>query len=144
MALSFADSVKANSQKILAHINKKCYSITWQFFTSVVIFSPSPNNPGETSKGLLANQWYPSVGRNFSTGLSSSISPYGSESLSRINTIVKGEEFLGKDGVMTMTNNVSYAANAESIGWPAPQWSGRVSPYRMVALSMAKVVAENK
>lgn len=133
----FADSVRANSQKILTHVNKKCYSITWQLFTSVVYLTP-------VLKGELINSWYPKIGAGFSSEKSSSYSKSGSGSLSRINSIMGGNVFHGKDGVITMANNENYAYRAEMLGWPAPEWSGKVGPYRMVALSLRKVAAENR
>jgi hypothetical protein len=137
MALSFADSVKANCQKVLEHINKKCYSITWQLFTSIVHATP-------VMKGELINSWYPRTGKEFSSEKTSVHDRRGSGSLSRINSIMNGNAFLGKDGIITMVNNESYAYRAEMLGWPSPEWSGKVGPYRMVALSVQKVAAQNK
>lgn len=140
----FADSIKANCQKILEQVDKKTYSIVWQLFTSVVYLSPSPANPGETAKGLLANQWYPQIGEGYSSQLTSSTSPYGSDSLARINSTANQKIFYGKDGVMSMANNVSYAYRAEKLGWLEPPWHRGVQPYRMVSLSILKVKTENQ
>jgi hypothetical protein len=136
---SFADSVKANCQKMLDAVDNKCYSITNQLFTSVVLLSPSPTNPGETAKGLLANQWYPQIGTAPSSELSSATSPYGSDSLARINSLANQKVFFGKDGAITFTNNVPYGILAEKLGWIGGAWSGRVGPYRMVELSFIKI-----
>jgi hypothetical protein len=134
---SFADSVKVNCQRVLEHVNKKCYSITWQLFTSVVYKTP-------ILKGELINSWYPKVGPDFSSEKTTVYNKSGAGSLSRINAIMNGNVFLGKDGVITMANNEDYSVRAEYLGWPSPQWSGRVGPYRMVALSIQKVAADNK
>lgn len=136
---SFADSVKANCQKILEEVDKKSYFIVSQLFTSVVMLSPSPSNPGETAKGLLANQWYTQIGTEPSTELSSATSPYGSDSLARINSLANQKIFFKKDGAVTFTNNVPYGILAEKLGWTGGSWSGKVGPYRMVDLSFVKI-----
>lgn len=133
----FGDSVNLNCQKILERIDKKCYSIAWNLFTTIVHATP-------VLKGELINNWFPLAGNSFSSEITSSLSLSGSGSLTRINALVNSKQFYGKDGVMTMTNNLSYAANAEYLGWPAPQWSGKVGPYRMVGMSLAKIAAENR
>lgn len=140
----FSDSVNKNINKILTHIDEKCYSITWQLFTSIVNNTPSPSNPGQWAEGLMSNQWYPQVGNNFSMEFTSATSPNGSASLSRITSLKNTKTFYGKDGVMTMTNNSPWAYRAEYLGWTAPQWSGKVGPYRMVAKSLQSVAAQNR
>jgi hypothetical protein len=134
---SFADSVKANSDKILQHINKKCYSIVWQLFTSIVYKTP-------VLKGELINSWYPKVGKDFSSEKTTIYNKSGAGSLARIKAVTSGAEFLGKDGVITMANNLDYSYRAEVLGWPQPLWSGEKGPYRMVALSIQQVAAQNK
>lgn len=144
MALGgFTESIRLNSAAILQQVNKEVYRIAWELFTSVVILTPSPSQPGRFAKGVLANQWYPSTGSGVSTS-GTSASNTGSESLARINAIVKGKEFLGKDGRLTLSNNVPYAYNAEVEGWNPPTWSGKVKAYRMVARSLMAVAARNK
>jgi hypothetical protein len=136
---TFADSVKANCQKILEAVDKQCYSIASQLFSSIVYLSPSPENPGKTAKGLLANQWYTQIGTEPSTELSSATSPYGSASLARINSLANQKIFFKKDGAVTFTNNVPYGILAERLGWVGGSWSGRVGPYRMVDRSFVKI-----
>lgn len=140
MAKGFGDSVRESCQRALEEIDKKCFSITWQFFTSVVQLTP-------VDSGLLKNSWYPQIGPSFSSSVGTFEDKSGSGSLSRITALANKGTFLGKDGSMTMANNLSYAYRAEYRGWPKednPNWSGRVGPYRMVALSLQKVVAQNK
>lgn len=131
----FEKSVKAASSKILDDISKKCYQISWELFTSVVNKTPSPTNPGPQAKGLLANQWYPLAGGS-SAARGTSTSPNGTDSLSRIRAMMNGREFTGKDGSITLTNNLDYAVQAESEGWK------RTAPYRMVALSLQATVTK--
>lgn len=135
--MSFGDSVKLNCEKILREINNKCYSITWGLFTTVVKNTP-------VLDGELINNWFPQVGDGYSFEKTSSQSKTGSGSLSRINSLPKQSLFYDRDNVVSMSNNQSYAMNAEYLGWPSPKWSGKVGPYRMIGLSLIKVAAENR
>lgn len=140
--MGFAASVRANSNKALLKLNTACYKIARELFSSVVALTPSPSNPGPTARGLLANQWYPMEGMNFSNESGLGVSPNGADSLARINAI-NGLQFFKKDGVVTMTNNEDYAVLAEYIGWNPPRWKG-TQPYRMVARSIQLIAAKYK
>lgn len=140
---AFDLSLKRCSNKILLDVNVKCYEILGELFTSVVNKTPSPTNPGKTATGLLANQWYPSVGSGVSGEYGTAISPNGANSLARINAIMNGLEFYAKDGKSTLTNNLNYAVQAEVTGWVPPRWKG-TPPYRMIALSLQATVAKHK
>lgn len=140
--MSFAASVRANSNKALLRLNTACYKIAKELFLNVVLLTPSPANPGPTAKGLLANQWYPEDGKTFSMGSGEDTSPNGAASIARISAL-NGLQFFKKDGAVTMTNNEDYATLAESIGWNPPQWQG-TPPYRMVARSIQLIAAKYK
>jgi hypothetical protein len=143
-SLGFAASIRVNSDAVLLKVNKVAYRIAWELFTSIVHLTPSPTQPGAFAKGLLANQWYPSVGTP-SGEVGTDTSDTGSASLSRINEFVaNGKEFLGKDGVLILSNNLPYSGRAESVGWLEAPWSGKVRPYRMVARSLIAVAATNR
>lgn len=145
MATSFLASLNRNIQRVEREINDKVYKISIELFLSVVSKSPSPDNPGEFAKGLLANQWYPKAGAGFSSFQTTAISRNGQASRDRINALRGGNEFLGKDGRLSLTNNLDYAYRAEVLGWPKSDgWSGNVGPYRMVALSLQAVAARYK
>lgn len=138
MAKSFAESVQANCKRVLEEVDRKCYSITWQLFTTIVHKTP-------VLTGALTNNWFPAVGaNNYSAETTTTLSKSGSGSLSRINSLSGKKLFYGRDNVVTLTNNLSYAFRAEYEGWPAPQWSGKVGPYAMVRTSLLKVASENK
>lgn len=140
---SWKDEILKAKAEALEHVNRVCYDITWELFTQVVKLTPSPTNPGDYSKGLLANQWYPQEGALPSSAKSTITSPNGSNSLDRINSIAKsGREFYMKDGVVTLTNNLDYAYRAEVIGWPKPEWTGKIGPYRMVEKSLILITAK--
>lgn len=136
--LGFAASIKFNGSAILQKVNEEVNRIAWELFTSVVKLTPSPSFPGKYAKGVLANQWYPSTG-NASAAKGTDRSPTGSASLARINAVVKSSnEFLGKDGKLTMANNLDYAVQAERLGW------ARTKGYHMVGKSLIAVAAKNK
>jgi len=135
--MGFGDSVAANAARVLTEINKKISNSVEDLFTSVVEHSVMPLGPGPYATGLLANQWYPMVGGH-SSEISESRNLSGTESLSRIKAMLATGVFLGKDAVITLTNNVDHAYRAEVLGWPAGQgangwvWSGRQGPYAMI------------
>jgi hypothetical protein len=143
--MGFGASVLANGQKLLEKTNDKCLAIAKELFVSIVNLSPSPIHPGSWADGLLVNQWYPAVG-SFSNQVGTSTSPYGAESIARIyNLTDNSTAFKGKDGMVTLSNNVSYAYRAEALGWPADEgWTGKVGPYLMVAKSLQAVSARNR
>lgn len=142
--MSFTSSLRANIKKALWKVNLKCYDIARELFESVVSLTPSPSHPGPYAWGHLANQWFPEEGKDFSEEMDGSISPTGAGSLARIKAM-KGGAFNQKDGAVTLTNNVHYAYRAEALGWPASDgWSGKIGPYRMVALSIQMIGAKYK
>lgn len=141
---SFAQSVNSNSWKIMLDVNEQVYKVARELFTSIVKLTPSPiQREAATAKGLLVNNWFPVNGSEFSSATTSSTSDYGAGSLTRIKAL-SGFNFFRKDGTVTLSNNLDYAYRAEVLGWPSPPWSGRVGPYRMVALSMQAVSARYK
>src|ERR1044071_4040041 len=115
--MGFADSLKKNSDKLLADVNTKCYKIAKELFVRVVQLTPSPSNPGRWAEGLLANQWYP-FETTFSDEVGTNLSPNGAESISRVMSL-NGTIFTKKDGTLTFVNNLPYAYRAEVTGWPA-------------------------
>lgn len=138
----FAASLRVNSAKVLLQVNNNCYRIAKELFTLTVNLTPSPANPGPFAKGVLSNQWYPGQGSDFSTEIGTEMSDNGAGSLSRI-AMLGGLQFDGKDGALTLTNNVEYGYLAEVKGWDQPRWSG-VPPYRMVARSIQAISVKYK
>lgn len=140
--MSFADDVKRWEAKALAQMNKSVSNAVESLFTNVVVLTPSPANPGLFAQGHLADQWYTQAGGGFSSDISSVTNPNGANSLSRIKAILAQGIWLGKDNIVTLTNNVSYSYRVEYLGFPAGEgangflWSGRVGPYRMVGTAV--------
>lgn len=141
----FTKDIEAFATKALLQASNSVSNITEELLGEVVMNTPSPENPGQYSKGLLANQWYTESGGLFSSALGSATNAAGMGSLSRIKESLASKPFLGKDNTVTMTNNVSYAYRAENLGWPAGEgengwhWSGRVGPYKMVGKAISKI-----
>jgi len=140
----FADSIRDSGRRALLATNDKVNQIAYELFTSVIKLTPSPSHPGKFAEGHLANQWYVEYG-GFSDELSSATSPNGADSLARASAVRTGKAFLGKDGSVSLTNNLSYAYRAEALGWPeADGWAGVTGPYRMVGTSLQYVAAKYK
>ena len=134
--MSFADDIKAISERTLKLASDNTNKIVSDLFTQVVVRSPSPSNPGHYAKGLLVNQYYTQVGEGYSSAVSSSTSLSGSDSLQRINDTLASSPFLGKDNTVTLANNTEEAYYADKLGWVKGQgtngwiWKGTV-PYMM-------------
>ena len=138
--------MRANTRKIMTRVNLACYRIARELFTKVVDLTPSPSNPGPFAEGYLVNQWYPENGTKFSSELGPTYDTGGDgyASRERIDGL-HGFAFYGKDGAVTMANNVDYAYRAEALGWPkADGWSGNIGPYRMVAKAIQIIGAKYK
>lgn len=142
MASSFMASLATNILRVKQEVNDKVITISIELFLSIVAKSPSPSNPGDHAVGLLANQWYPAF-NGFSEEKDDSKSSNGQASRSRITALRGTKEFFGKNATLTLTNNIKYAYRAEMLGWPQSDgWSGKVGPYRMVALSLQAIKAK--
>jgi hypothetical protein len=133
--MGFAASVRQNTSRMIARVDYAIQARARKLFTHIVDLTPSPANGAPFSKGLLANQWYVAV-NGISDELSSSCSPSGADSISRINSIPVGV-WRSADGFVSMANNVDYAFQAEYIGWLPPRWTGRQGPYAMVSSGFA-------
>lgn len=143
---SFAQSVLLNIEKVKQDVNDSVYQIARELFTKIVGYTPARTpNPvvGPTAKGVLVNNWFPMNGPEFSSSKTDQRSAIGAGSLARIKALV-GQNFLNKDGTVTLSNNLDYAYRAEVLGWPSPPWSGRIGPYRMVARALQEIGVKYK
>ena len=126
MALSFSEQIKANSKKALEQIDKRLQRIAFNLFMDIVMETT-------VDSGLLCNNWYPNSGADFSSEINNLADKSGSGSKARIYAQLGKGTFLGKDGVMTMANNLSYAYEIEYAGpntgknYQKPQGMVRVS-----------------
>lgn len=136
MALSFAVDLKAKCDKMLAEVDRQCQHIAFMLFTSIVIETP-------VLTGKLCNNWFPGVGTDFSSEITNLADTSGGGSKARIYSILGQGTFLGKDGALTLANNLDYAYRAEVLGWPKEDgWSGRVGPYAMVDKAMKSTAVQ--
>lgn len=139
--MGFAEDIKAFQEKALLSANKSVNHIVESLFTEVVDRSPD-GSKGNYSIGHLKANWFPSSGGGYSGETTSIADESGEASLSRIREYVAESLFYSRDNVLSLTNNVSYAYRAETLGWPAGQgngdygkWKG-AAPYHMVSLSV--------
>ena len=132
---SFADSIKANVKEVKQDINKQILYQASEMFKDVTIGTPSAWQSSKYATGLLINQWY-TAQNSLSSEETDSKDLHGVASLNRANNILTWKTFLGKDGYVSFTNNVSYAYQAEVQGW------NQTAPYRMVELAL--IDAENR
>jgi hypothetical protein len=144
--MSFLDDIKAFREQALQDASQSVNKLVHNLFTEVVARSPSPSNPGQFAKGLLVNQWYPTVGGGYSTELGTLTNDIGVDSLSRISKALSQNPFLGKDNTISLTNNTEEAYYAEVLGWPEGlgtngwNWRGNTGPYMMIANSVQSVI----
>lgn len=135
--MGFAESIRINSSKVLEETQAKCYLIMDELFNNVIGRTP-------VLKGDLINNWFanPSETPSYETTTTLDLSGYNSK-LS-VENLYQANLFNGKDDVASLTNNLPYAANAEYLGWPEPNWSGKVGPYSMVRDSLLVVATKYK
>lgn len=137
---SFVDSIKANIKEAKQEVNDKITKAAVNMFRDVVQFSPSHELHGSVwAKGLLINQWYPSVG-SASVQLDAQADQVGFQSMDRIAQLLGSNNFTSKDNTLWLTNNVPYAYQAEVDGW----YGGgmKTAPYAMVDKALNKAKGE--
>jgi hypothetical protein len=136
--MGFADSIKLAASKMQSQVNAKIDEVATDLFTTIVNKSP-------ILTGNLSNNWYVGLGSgNYNYSYSMSTNKDGVQSRNQISLLRNVTEFLGKDGEVSFTNSTPYGRNAEYLGWPTPQWSGRVGPYAMVRNSLLEVATKYK
>lgn len=133
---SFADSIKANVKEVKQEVNDKITKVAVDMFRDVVMLSPSQElRDSQWAKGLLINQWYPSVG-SASTQLGTQTDQVGLQSMDRIAQLIGSNNFTVKDNSLWLTNNVPYAYQAEALGWRG------TLPYMMVDKALINAKAK--
>ncbi len=137
--MGFADSIKNSTKKIKEEVNTSINRIADDLFTEVVKRTPVADGSWGAA-GTLINNWYVGFGAgNYNTSFSDTPNRMGISSYSQILKLVSSREFVSKDGEISYTNSTPYAYRAEIIGWPQPEWSGRVGPYAMVRNSLTVI-----
>lgn len=131
MALSFAADLKAKCDKMLVEVDRRCQHIAYTLFTRIVLETP-------VLTGTLSNNWFPGTGTDFSTEITTVADTSGSGSKARIlSTLGKGT-FLGKDGSMTLANNLDYAYRIEYEGWSKKLTAYPIGMVRLSIINTAK------
>lgn len=134
--MGFADDIRSFADKALQKASTNTMTIAQDVGRLSVNFSPSPSNPGPYAVGLLANQWYPSIG-TIDTTVTAATSSNGSDSLSRIEALSSTNAFLNRDNVVYITNSTEEAWYADKLGWKKGLgtngwvWSGNSYAYFM-------------
>lgn len=127
---AFADSVRASVEKTKLKVDYTVTLIAQDLFKEIVYMTP-------VLDGYLINNWFTKVGGGFSTATSPIPDQSGGGSLLNISSMFQQKPFYGKDGVVTMANNLPYAYRIEYLGW-----SRMKAPYGMVRISLGKVAAK--
>jgi hypothetical protein len=136
--MGFADSIKASATKIKREVSESILAEANELFTEVVKESP-------VDKGVLINNWYVGSGGTYSASYNpNETNKDGMSSYMQIASLRAFTGFLGRDGSVNLTNNTPYGYRAEYLGWPTPQWTGRVGPYAMIAKAFVSVVPKYK
>ncbi len=130
MTISFAEHLRANCDRRLKEIDSKLQRIAFNLFMDIVVATP-------IEKGELINNWFPHNGVDFSSEITTLLDKSGGGSKARIYSNMGQGTFLGKDGVMTLANNLDYAYKIEYEGW-----SRHKAPEGMVRISVAKTLGK--
>lgn len=136
---SFSDSVRKNVQEMLQIIDTKCYEVSYNLFMAIIQNSPSFVGVPKArfSKGEFINSWM--AGSNsFSSATTSVFSDTGVDSKAQVVELKNSNTFLGKDGYVTLSNNVSYAETVEYLGW------NKTPAYAPVAKAFLQLAQTNK
>lgn len=137
---SFLDSLKSNITRVQEEVNTKINFIGYTLFAKIVNNSPHTGDGPYVAGHFVAN-WFPAVD-SFDTSITGATSD-GSDSLARIDSIVKNSNaFIGKDGFVSLSNNVSYGPRVEMLGWPAGRdpasgwkWTGMRTVFAPIQVS---------
>ena len=135
--MGFADSIKNFNKKVKVEVSEQIIAIATDLFTEIVNETP-------VDEGVLINNWYAGTGvGNYNSSYNEfSTSQDGMYSRMQIASLKRYTGFVGRDGAVSLSNSTPYAYRAEYIGWPQPQWSGRVGKYAMVAQAFIKVITK--
>jgi len=115
--MSFAASLRKNIDRVLREVNYKINHRAYIFFNYIVKKSPHVGD-GPYVSGHFINNWFPAV-NTFDGSITPATEADGGGSMARIESVVKNNSaFLRKDGFVSLSNNLSYAARIESLGWP--------------------------
>lgn len=113
---AFSDSIRKNSTKILAGANQKVTAIAEDVFNTVVVKSPTKPEAAY-AVGQFINSWYLGINTTDTSSVTSVHNYTGNDSYNRIAAMRSAGVFLGKDGFVTLSNNLDYSDRVEMLGW---------------------------
>jgi hypothetical protein len=139
---SFLDSLKSNIERVLQETNYKLTTVAIKRFSYSINRSPGGATcsiePGPFVDGEFINNWFPAI-NGYDTSTTAARDLSGAGSLARLEMLKQGNAFLGKDGFVTLSNNLSYATRVEYKGWPKGKdpdsgwyWTGKALIYNPV------------
>lgn len=134
---SFSDSLERNVERVKQEIDTKIVNYAKTLFDMVVVLSPAAPEAG-WSKGEFKNSWYTAFNGYDTTSIATNYDQYGQDSYTRIKEMVALKTFYGKDGFISLANNVPYAKNIEYTGWMKEEnanWKG-TPPYAPVRIAI--------
>lgn len=134
----FAASIRRQIVRVQLEIDYKINRVFFLAGNYAVKKSPRVGD-GPYVSGHFVNNWFPAA-NGYATTVDNSTNPDGADSLLRIASIVTLKTFYRRDGMLSLSNNVSYGANIEYKGWPKGydpatgwNWTGKRIIYAPVA-----------
>lgn len=141
--MSFADSIKKNTEKIKSEINESVNTMAKELFELVI-----DRTPVET--GRLRSNWYVGLNSISYDSNESLADPSGNPSYARLSVLDNSKVFLSKDGLISLSTSVVgwnahikdysfYAYWIENFGW-----SKNKAPTGMVKISLLDIANKYK
>lgn len=140
--MSFGIEVEVFTRKMKENVNASAIGIATELFTEVI--KRTPVGESET-RGQLINNWHLAQGLGaINSSYTYSYKVSGINSYNQVSKLKSSQEFLNKDGEVSLTNSTPYGFRAEYAGWPLPYWSGKIAPYAMIRNSLTTVASKYK
>ncbi len=127
----FSDGIRKSVEDVKQQINSKIIEIAQYAFRSAVGYSPTAPE-ARWAKGEFINSWYPAE-NSYSSSITGSYDYSGAGSMARIAALSSSQVFFGKDGFISLSNNLSYSLQVEYTGW---QRTGPYAPVRNAIVSV--------
>lgn len=118
--MSFLSDIEDFKEKVLQAASDNTNTVYSDLFNKEVELSPSSlMQPlrAPYSNDLMKNQWYATSGNSYSRQVGSVASSSGSDSLSRISSLVDEHLFYGRDNAVSLSNSTEEAYYADKLGW---------------------------
>jgi hypothetical protein len=113
---SFTESLQKNIERVKQEVDAKIIEQAQELFKLIVFYSPAQPS-AQYAKGQFKNSWYAVPDGFNETSISLNYDSSGADSLLRIDVLKDSNAFYGKDGFVSLTNNLPYSRNIEYAGW---------------------------